>query len=48
VLRELIDKSYLEEVYARAVSDAERLLNDPEDRAELTAIAEGMDDIRAW
>jgi hypothetical protein len=48
VLRELIHKSYLEDVYARAVADAERLRNDPEDRAELAAIAEEMDDIRAW
>jgi hypothetical protein len=48
VLRELIHKSYLEDVYARAVADAERLRDDPEDRAELAAIAEEMDEIRAW
>lgn len=48
VLRELIHKSYLEDLYARAIADAERLLDDPEDRAELAAIAEEMDEIRAW
>jgi len=48
VLRELIHKSYLEDLYARAVADAERLRNDPGDRAELAAIAEEMDEIRAW
>ena len=48
VLRELIHKSYLEDIYARAVADAERLVNDPEDRAELAAIAAEMDEIRAW
>ena len=48
VLRELIHKSYLEDLYARAVADAERLLDDSEDLAELAAIAEEMDEIRAW
>lgn len=48
VLRELIHKSYLEDLYARAVVDAERLRNDAGDRAELAAIAEEMDEIRAW
>ena len=48
VLRELIHKSYLEDLYARAIADAERLRNDPEDQAELAAIAEEMDEIRAW
>lgn len=48
VLRELIHKSYLEDLYARAVADAERLRNDSEDRAELAAIAQEMDEIRAW
>jgi hypothetical protein len=48
VLRELIHKSYVEDFYARAVADAERLRNDAEDRAELATIAEEMDEIRAW
>jgi len=48
VLRELIHKSYLEDLYACAVADAERLRNDPEDQAELAAIAREMDEIRAW
>lgn len=48
VLRELIHKSYIEDLYARAVADAERLRDDAEDRAELAAIAEEMDEIRAW
>ena len=48
VLRELIHKSYLEDLYARAVEDAERLRNDSDDRAELAAIAQEMDEIRAW
>jgi len=48
VLRELIHKSYVEDLYARAVADAERLRDDPEDRAELAAIVEEMDEIRAW
>jgi len=48
VLRNLIHKSYLENLYARAVADAERLRNDSEDRAELRLIAGEMDDIRAW
>jgi hypothetical protein len=48
VLRELIHKSYLEDVYARAVADAERRRDDPKDRAERAAIAEEMDEIRAW
>jgi predicted DNA-binding protein len=48
VLRELIHKSYLEDLYAQAIADAERLRGDPQDRAELAAIAEEMDEIRAW
>jgi hypothetical protein len=48
VLRELIHKSYLEDLYARAIADAERLRNDSDDRAELAAIALEMDEIRAW
>ena len=48
VLRELIHKSYLEDLYARAIADAERLRDNPEDRAELAAIAQEMDEIRAW
>ena len=48
VLRELIHQSYLADFHARAVADAERLRNDPEDRAELAAIAEQMNEIRAW
>ena len=48
VLRELIHRSYLEDLYAQAIADAERLRGDPEDRAELVAIAEEMDEIRAW
>lgn len=48
VLRELIHQSYLADFYARAVADAERLRNDPGDRAELAAIAEEMNEIRAW
>ena len=48
VLRELIHKSYLEDLYARALEDAERLRNDSDDRAELAAIAQEMDEIRAW
>ncbi len=48
VLRELIHKSYIEDVYARAVADAERLRDDAGDRAELAAIAEEMDEFRAW
>ena len=48
VLRELIHKSYVEDLYARAVADAERLRDDPEDRTELAAIAKEMDEIRAW
>ena len=48
VLREMIHKSYLEDLYARAIADAERLRNDPEDQAELAAIAQEMDEIRAW
>jgi len=34
--------------YARAIADAERLRNDPNDQAELAAIAQEMDEIRAW
>lgn len=48
VLRELIHKSYLEDVHARAVADAERLRHDSDDLAELSAIADEMDAIRAW
>ena len=48
VLRELIHKSYLEDLYARAIADAERLRGDAQDRAELAAIAQEMDEIRAW
>ena len=48
VLRELIHQSYLTDFHARAVADAERLSNDPEDRAELAAIAEEMNEIRTW
>jgi len=48
VLRDLIHKSYLEDLFARAVADAERLRADPDDRAEIAAIAQEMDEIRAW
>jgi len=48
VLRELIHKSYIEDLYARAIADAERLRDDPSDRAELASIAAEMDEIRAW
>ena len=48
VLRELIHKSYVEDLYARAVADAERLRADTGDRAELAAIATEMDELRAW
>ena len=48
VLRELIHQSYLTDFHARAVADAERLSNDPEDRAELAAIAEEMNETRTW
>jgi len=48
VLRELIHQSYLADLHARAVADGERLSNDPEDRAELAAIAEQMNEIRVW
>jgi len=48
VLRELIHRSYLAEIHARAVADGERLSNDPKDQAELAAIAEEMNEIRAW
>ena len=48
VLRELIHQSYLADFHGRAVADAERLRNEPEDRAELAAIAEQMNEIRAW
>jgi hypothetical protein len=48
VLRELIHQGYLADLHARAVADGERLSNDPEDRAELAAIAEQMNEIRVW
>jgi len=48
VLRELIHRSYLEDLYSQAIADAERLRNDPEDRAEVVAVREEMDDRRAW
>jgi len=48
VLRDLIHKSYLEDLYARAVADAERLRGDSDDRAEIAAIAQEMEEIRAW
>ncbi len=48
VLRELIHKSYVEDLYARAIADAERLRADTEDLAELAAIAAEMDELRAW
>ena len=48
VLRELIHQSYLADFYARAGADAERLRNDPGDRAELSAIAAEMYEIRTW
>lgn len=48
VLRDLIHKSYLEDLFAQAVADAERLHDDPSDRAEIAAIAQEMEEIRAW
>ena len=48
VLRELIHKSYVEDLFARAIADAERLRADTEDLAELAAIAEEMEELRAW
>jgi hypothetical protein len=48
VLRELIHRAYVEHLYAQAAADAARLRNDPAERAEMQAVAEDMDDQRAW
>lgn len=47
-LREAIHRAYAAELYAQAAADAERLRADPEDRAEVEAVAREMDDGRAW
>jgi transcriptional regulator of met regulon len=47
-LREAIHHAYVEAWYARAAEDAERLRNDPDDRAEVAAVAREMDRPDAW
>jgi hypothetical protein len=36
------------ELRAQERADAERLANDPEDRAEMVRVMEDMEDLRAW
>lgn len=48
VLRELIHQAYVDQLYAQAREDAERLSHDEADKAELARIAEEMGDGDAW
>ena len=47
-IRELIHAQYTARLYAQAARDAERLRNDPADRAEIKAVNEELDEISAW
>jgi hypothetical protein len=47
-IRELIHAQYVAKLYAQAALDAERLRNDPADQAEIRAVNEELDEIRAW
>src|ERR1700749_2843904 len=46
-IRDLIHAQYTARLYAQAVRDAERLRNDPADLAEIKAVNEELDEIRA-
>jgi hypothetical protein len=47
-IRDLIHERYVARLYAQAERDAERLRNDPADRAEIRAVNEELDEISAW
>jgi hypothetical protein len=47
-IRELIHEQYVARLYAQAAQDAERIRNDPADLAEIRAVKEELDEIRAW
>jgi len=47
-IRELIHAQYAARLYAQAARDAERLRKDPDDRAEVRAVNEELDEISAW
>ncbi len=48
VLRDIIHQAYVDQLYAQAREDAERLSHDEADKAELARIAEEMGDGDAW
>lgn len=48
VLRELIHQAYVADLNARAAAEAAQLAKDPQDQAEMRAVREEMDHIRAW
>jgi hypothetical protein len=47
-IRDLIHEQYVARLYDQAARDAERLRDDPADRAEIRAINEELDEISAW
>jgi hypothetical protein len=47
-IRELIHEQYVARLYDQATRDAERLREDPADRAEIKAVNEELDEISAW
>ena len=47
-IRELIHAQCVARLYTQAARDAERLRDDPHDRAEIKAVNEDLDEISAW
>jgi hypothetical protein len=47
-IRDLIHDQYVARLYEQATRDAERLREDADDRAEVRAVNEELDEISAW
>lgn len=48
LVRDLLREADRERILAQVADDARAIMNDPEERAELTAVAADMDALRAW
>jgi hypothetical protein len=47
-VREAIHAQYVARLYEQAALDADRLRDDPADRAEIRAVNDELDEISAW
>ena len=48
VFRDAVHRLYVEEQYERAQAEAQAIMADPAERAEIAAVQEEMNDLRAW